>query len=426
MRLLKKIRKDVLAWSMYDFANQPFTTLIITFIYSTFFAAYIAEDSISGTVYWSRAATISAITVAIISPIMGAMADNGGYRKLFLIISTWICILGTIMLYFPIKGDVLFALSFFVIANIGFEMGCVFCNSYLPDLSNNNNIGKISGYGWSAGFLGGLIALFIAYFLFVEPETPFFGVSKEEGQNIRAVNLMIALWFAIFSLPTFFVLKGRIKKNASFKNSFNASFKQIRNTFNEVRNYKEIVKFLLARLVYNDALITVIMFGGIFAEAELGFSFEEIFILGIVLNLLAGIGSFSLGFLEDIIGSKKSILLSLIGLMAACILVGISSNKDVFWIAAILIGLFLGTNQSASRSLMARFTPANKKNEFFGFFAFSGKATAFVGPLLFGIVTQIFQTQRAGIILVLGLFLIGFILLLFVDEEKGKKYGSLN
>jgi len=424
----KKPDKTILAWSMYDFANQPFTTLIITFIYSAFFVKYIAPngDGFDGTVLWSKGITISAIIVAILAPIMGAMADNGGYRKLFFIISTWICIIGSIILYFPLEGDVLFALTIFVIANVGFEMGCVFCNSYLPDISQDKNIGRISGYGWSAGFLGGLIAFFIAYVFFVAPETPFFGVTKENGQNIRAVNIMVAIWFAIFSLPTFLVLKGKIKKNITLKRSFLSSFKQIQVTFKEITKYKEITKFLVARLIYNDALITVIIFGGIFAQEELGFNFNQIIILGIILNIFAGLGALSLGFLEDVIGSKKSILISLVGLISACILVASSSNNVVFWVAAVLIGLFLGTNQSASRSLMARFTPSNKKNEFFGFFAFSGKATAFIGPLLFGIATEIFETHRAGIVVVLILFFIGTIALGFVDEKEGKKYGSLN
>ena len=218
MKFLKEEKKNILAWSLYDFANQPFTTLIISFIYSYFFAEYIAtsENGVNGTLLWSRAITISAIAVAVLSPIMGAMADNGGYRKLFFILSTWVCIIGTIALYFPVEGDIIFALTAFIIANIGFEMGCVFCNSYLPDISNKKNIGRVSGYGWSAGFLGGLIAFFIAYMFFVSPEEPFFGLSKEEGQNIRAVNLMIALWFALFSLPTFLILKEKVKRKKKY------------------------------------------------------------------------------------------------------------------------------------------------------------------------------------------------------------------
>ena len=156
-------RKEVFAWSLYDFANQPFTTIIITFIYSAFFVKVIAENEQEGTFLWSISIAITAIVVSLLSPILGALADRGGYRKFFLITSTWICAIFSILLYFPNVGDVYYALSFFIIANIAFEMGGVFCNSYLPDLSSTDNIGRISGYAWGLGFVGGLLALFLSF-----------------------------------------------------------------------------------------------------------------------------------------------------------------------------------------------------------------------------------------------------------------------
>ena len=174
---------------MYDFANQPFTTLVVTFIYGTFFTQVIAENEIVGTMLWSRGITITAILVAILSPIMGAVADRGGYRKLYLIFWTIICILGSFLLYFPQPGQVVFALIAFIIGNVGFEMGGVFCNAFLPDIAPKEKIGRVSGYGWSFGYVGGLIALILGLVLFINPEVPLFNLSKETYEHIRATNI---------------------------------------------------------------------------------------------------------------------------------------------------------------------------------------------------------------------------------------------
>jgi UMF1 family MFS transporter len=404
---------------MYDFANQPFTTLVVTFIYSTFFTKVIAENEIAGTILWSRAVTITALFVAFLSPIMGAIADRGGYRKFFLIFWTWVCIIGSVFLYFPEPGEVTLALLFFVIANIGFEMGCVFCNAYLPDIAPWNKIGRISGYGWSFGYVGGLISLGVAYILFVQPDVPAFGFSTEGGENIRATNLMIALWFAIFSIPTFLWVKDKQRALPIDYHMFTQSFQNISTTFKEIRRYKETSKFLLARLLYNDGLITIFAFGGIYASGTFGFTFNEIFLFGIVLNITAGLGAFAMGFLDDVLGGKNTIQLSNLGLILACLLAVTTESKDIFWLSGILIGIFSGPNQSASRSLMARFIPASKENEFFGFFAFSGKATAFFGPMLLGIITETFQSQRLGVAIVAVLISAGAIALNNVDEKAG-------
>ena len=412
-------KRTIFAWSMYDFANQPFTTLVVTFIYGTFFTKIIAENEIIGTALWSRAITITALFVAFLSPIMGALADRGGYRKVFLIFWTWVCVVGTFALYLPLPGQVVAALTCFIIANIGFEMGGVFCNAYLPDIAPREKIGRVSGYGWSFGYAGGLLALALCFILFVQPEVPAFGFSTELGENIRATNLFIAIWFAIFSTPTFLWVKDAKKPQRINKHIISSSFSQLKSTIGEIRKYKQITRFLLARLFYNDGLITIFAFGGIYASGTFGFTFNEIFLFGIVLNITAGLGAFSLGFLDDILGGKKTIQLSNIGLIVACILAVTTHSKDVFWFSGALIGIFAGPNQSSSRSLMARFIPKEKENEFFGFFAFSGKATAFIGPLLLGVITEVFESQRLGIAVVAVLLALGAILLSRVDEDEG-------
>jgi len=422
---------------MYDFANQPFTTLVVTFIYGTFFTKVIAENEIVGTMLWSRGITITAIIVALLSPIMGAIADRGGYRKLYLIFWTWVSIIGALILWFPVEGQVVFALTAFIIGNVGFEMGGVFCNAFLPEITTKKNIGRVSGYGWSFGYVGGLVALAIALLLFVNPDIPIFNLDKTAHEHIRATNIMVALWFAIFSIPTFLYVNQEKRPKQKIKPMIIESIIQVRNTFRNVRQYKEMTKFLIARLIYNDGLITVFAFGGIYAAGTFGFSFQDILIFGIVLNVAAGLGAFMMGFLDDMIGGKSTIQISNVGLIVACIIAVSAPDRDLFnitlpiigsmlitgksmfWLSGILIGIFSGPNQSASRSLMARFVPKDRENEFFGFFAFSGKATAFMGPFLLGVLTQIFESQRYGIAVVILFLIVGFLLLRSVDEDAG-------
>ena len=398
----EKQKKQIISWSLYDFANQPYTTLIITFIYSAFFVNYIAGDEQQGTFLWANAISITAITVAFISPILGAFADNTGYRKSFLVFFTLICCLFTSLLYFPDKGDVFLALTFVVISNISFEMGTVFCNSYLNDLSSKKNIGKISGNAWGLGFVGGLLALLVSFLLF----------DVNNSSEVKQVNLFVAAWFLIFSLPTFFFLKDS-KRQKINKENISSSFNSILQTFKEISKYKIIVRFLIARLFYNDGLITIFALGGIYAIGTLNFTMQEVLILGIVLNVFAALGSFVFGLIEDRIGVRKVINLSLVILVISTFLAFISPwtiyPKLFFWISGVLLGTMVGPNQSCSRSYMAQIIPEDKKNEFFGFYAFTGKATSFLGPLMFGFLTKIYS-QQIGLLSVLVFFIIGLII----------------
>ena len=414
--ILSKIknRKEVLAWSFYDFANQPFTTIIVTFIYSAFFVKVIAPNPQIGTAMWANAIAVTAIIVAVLSPILGAIADNGGYRKFFLISFTTICALFSVLLYFPEAGDVFWALTLFIIANIAFEMGTVFCNSYLPDLSNQKNSGSISGFAWGLGFVGGLLALFLALLLF----------DVNNPVELRKINVLVGIWFAVFSIPTFLFLKDR-KKEKLTKKHISDSFATIRKTFNSITYYKQISQFLIARLFFNDGLITIFALGGIYAVGTINFTFEEVMLLGIVLNFAAGFGSFLFGYLEDKIGAKRVINISLIVLIIATFIAYFAPEtnfpKEMFWVAGVLIGLMVGPNQSCSRSLMAQLAPKEKQNEFFGFFALTGKATSFLGPLLFGIITT-YYSQQMALWVVIILFVVGLLLFNRITFTKSNNF----
>ena len=408
---------------MYDFANSSFANNVTTFIYAAFFTKVIAENEIVGTALWSRGVGIIMLIVALLSPPLGALSDQGGYRKRFLIFFTFLAVIFTALLYFPQQGQVTFAIAIYIIACICFEMGIVFYNAFLPDIAPPERIGRISGQAWGVGYLGGLLSMAVLMVGFVSAETPWFGLSKETHAHIRATNIGVAIWFAIFSLPAFFYLPEPPARQTGDKLSLAASYRRILQTFRELQRYREIFKLLLARLVYNDGLITVFAFGGIYAAGTFGFTFEEVLFFGIIVNIAAGIGAWCFGYLDDRLGGKLTIQITLIGFVIAATIAVVPQEKIWFWVAGILVGLFAGPNQSASRSLMGRFVPQNKETEFYGFYAFSGKATAFLGPLLMGVITQASGSQRFGMATVGLFFIVGGLLLRTVDEQKGIRMG---
>ncbi len=409
----------IFSWSLYDFANSAFTTLVVTFIYATYFVESIAQNKIEGASHWFWAVSISFILVALISPIMGAIADKSNLRKPFLIMTTLICVIATAMLYIPLPGEIIKALGLFIIANFAFEMGMVFYNAYLPEITSKSKIGRISGYGWSLGYVGGLLCLVLAFIGFVDTEAPWFGFSKIDGENIRATNLLVAGWFLIFSIPAFVWLKSsKVKGKINLVKSVKQSLLQLAITFKEIKKYQNIFYLLLARIFYNDGLVTIFTAGGVYAVGVFGFETKEVLVFGIVLNIAAGIGAFGFGFLDDKIGGKATIQISNIGLIAAVVIAVFAPDRTFFWAAGILVGLLSGPNQAASRSLLGRYIPKHMENEFYGFFAFSGKATAFMGPLLFGILTELYESQRAGMAVLVLFFAVGIILLSKVRENN--------
>jgi len=410
-------RRAIVAWTLYDFANSPFTTLVVTFVYARYFTEVIASNRIEGTALWGYAITVTALIVAIGSPILGALADQGGYRKRFLLVATAISAGATAILFGVLPGQVLAALLVFIIANVAFEFGTVFYNAYLPDLTTPANIGRVSGWGWGLGYFGGLLALGIALLALVQPETPWFGFSRDADENIRATNLLVAIWFVVFSLPLVFFVHDR-KPVVRSRGVVAGAFSQLAGTFREVRRHRETLKFLIARLVYNDGLVTIFAFGGIYAAGTFGFSDTQVLIFGIVINLAAGVGALLMGYVDDWLGAKRTILISLLGLIVASIIGVFAENATWFWVAGVAIGIFSGPNQSASRSLMGRYVPPGMENEFFGFFAFSGKLTAFIGPFLLGLVTGISQSQRVGMTVVIMMFMLGLMLLIAVKDPS--------
>ena len=418
---MKSIRGRLMigSWACYDFANSPFTTLVLTFVYATYFTQAIATDPITGTVLWSRAIALSALIAGVCSPILGYFVDRLGYRKNWLIFFTVICAAATVGLYGVLPGQVATALILIVIANTAYELAMVFYNAFLPDITPVERIGRISGYGWGLGYLGGLLVLVFVLIAFVRPDVPWFGVTKIDGQNIRVTNVVVAAWLVVFSVPFVFWVPEVKPPISQRKIYFLSSLSQLQITFRRILKYKEVCRVLIARFIFNNGLVTIFLFGGIYAAESFGFTLQEVLIFGIALNVAAGFGAFLMGYLDDLFGGKKTIIISLVGLVLAVALAVLTSSKLMLWVSGMVIGVFSGPNQSASRSLMARLVPSDSQAQFFGFYAFSGKFTAFLGPLLFGIITQWTGSQRWGLSVVLVMLFLGMLIMLPLDEHKG-------
>ena len=408
------------SWALYDWANSAFTTLVVTFIYSTYFTKAMAPDEVTGTAWWSRAIAVSALLTALLSPLLGAAADRAGARKRFLAATTALCVTATAALAFVAPGGAgtaLLALVLFVLADWAFETGYTFYNAFLPAIASPARIGRVSGYGWGLGYVGGLACMAVALVGFVQPEVPWFGLSRAEGWNVRATNLLVALWYLVFALPLFLFVPEQ--RAGAVRVDARGTLAELRQTMRSLGRYREVVKFLVARLIFNDGLVTIFAFGGIYAAGTFGMTLDQVILFGIALNVASGLGAAVFGYLDDKLGGKTTIMVTLVALSVATVLAVWAPDTTWLWVAGLLIGLFVGPNQSASRSLMARFVPERHQAEFFGFFQLSGKATSFLGPILLGTVAQLAGSQRAGVATVLAFFVVGGLLLVTVNEKAG-------
>ncbi len=422
-------RRTLAAWSMFDWANSAFATLVVTFVYSTYFTTAIAADEVTGTAQWSRAVGLSGILVAVLAPPLGALADRSGRRLACLGVCTLVCCVASAGLTGVHPDWVwagLIALSLFVVANVAFELSTVFYNAFLPELVPAERVGRLSGWAWGLGYAGGLLSLVLALAVLAR-EQPLFGISTEAGFNYRAVCLLAAGWFALFSLPLFVVAPRQPSRGAIRELPLQphmGAYRELSRTFRQLRHYPDITRLLVARLLYNDGLITIFAFGGIYAAGTFGMSLPEVIQFGIALNVTAGIGACVFGVVDDRLGGKRTILVTLVALTVFSLLAVWAPSVGWLWLAGLSLGLFVGPNQSASRTLMSRFVPEQHSAAFFGLFAFSGKITTFAGPLLLGIVTQATGSQRLGVATVVGFFVLGGLLLLTVDERRGIRTGQ--
>jgi len=409
----------VIAWGLYDWANSAFPATITTFIFAAYFTQAIAPNPIIGTNQWGNATALAGLIIAILSPILGAAADNIGRRKPWVAFFTLITIISSALLWFakPSPAYTNWALTFVVLGTIGFELGIVFYNAMMQDLVSKEYLGRLSGWSWGAGYIGGLACLIVALVL-IRSGASWFNLDSKTAEHVRMAGPLVAIWFALFSLPFFFLTPDRKSTGMSLTRAIHTGILTLINTFKNLGSYRQILKFLLAHMIYIDGVNSLFIFGGIYAAGTFGLKPDDLILFGIGMNITAGIGAISFGWVDDYFGSKNTILIALACLIFFTISLLLTYSILWFWILALLLCLFFGPVQAASRALMARMAPKEKLTELFGLYALSGKATAFLGPWLFGIVTLIFASQRIGMVTVLLFYVVGALVLLSVKTDK--------
>ena len=413
------------AWCLYDWANSSFPAVILTFVFAAYFTRGVALNPVQGTGLWGSAITLSAIAIAIFSPVLGAIADRNGPRKPWLGVFTVMCVGATAALWFvrPHPDSIMFALVLLALGNFAFEIAIVFYNAMLPEICPEDRLGRLSGWGWGLGYAGGLVCLVIVLFGFVQAEVPPFGLERASAEHVRISGPIAALWYAIFALPLFVILPDRVGTGAGAVGAVREGLRQLAGTVRALKGRGNIVRFLIGRMIYTDGLNTLFAFGGVYAAGTWGMEVEEVILFGIALNLTAGLGAAAFAWIDDWIGSKRTILISLVGLTVLGAGILIVTDKTWFWILGAAIGIFFGPAQAASRSLMARMAPSDMRAEMFGLYALSGKATAFLGPAILGWVTVMADSQRVGMATVLVFFLVGFVILWPLAEPGADRAG---
>ena len=407
--------KKIFNFALYDFANSAFTTIIITFIFATYFAKQIAPNPVLGQSYWGWTIGITGFLVAIIGPIAGSFADKKNRIVFFIRCFSLLCISFTALLWFskPSQSYLLYTLIIVGIANLFYELSLIFYNSLLKDITTSKNLGKSSGFGFALGYIGGIIILLISIKLFIDNDNLPFGLTREESQNIRAIALLVSIWFLIFSIPfLFFVIKERKKKIKRSGSSNLADLKKL--IWNKRLNV--LGKFLIARMLYADGLNAIIVMGGIFAVGVFNLQIKELLILSVLMNITAFAGAFVGGIANDKYGSKIVIVISLLGLIFSSSIILFVYSKKLFIIMAAVNGLFIGPIQSASRVMMASLLNHSNQAKGFGLFATSGKLTSFVGPLLVSTVTFLSNSQRIGFSAAIILLIVGLAILINIRK----------
>ncbi|MFH0735819.1 MAG: MFS transporter [bacterium] len=425
----KNNKFQIFVWTLFDFANTSYSIVVVTFLFAVYFKKVIADGKSIGDLYWSFGTSISMLITAIISPVLGAIADHSAGKKRFLLFFTLLCIISTALLFYLDKGSVLWAILLFILANIGFEAGLVFYDSFLPEITTPKNYGRVSGYGFAMGYLGSLAALALAYPLI-------------NANMLKETFPMAALFFLVFSLPLFIFIHDTRKTKLPSVNYLSIGFSRVWNTITHLKYYKNLTMFLIAFFFYIEGVNTVIYFSGNYASTTLHFSLTELIIFFIIVQTTAIVGSIVFGILGDAIGQKKAIVYSLLIWVLTIVVAFLTSYNNSFLIiyisntfsigvesavrygfyfVGLLAGSVMGATQSTSRSFMSQLIPPEKKTEFFGFFSFFGKSSAILGPLVFGLVSYGTNSQRFAILTIGAFFIVGLIILHFVDDVRVKE-----
>jgi MFS transporter, UMF1 family len=394
-------KKHIVSWTLFDFANSSYSAVIAAVVFPVYYANVIVGNSEGqGDLWWGRAISLSMALVAVSSPFLGGIADYGGYRKKFLFLYTSLSVAAVASFSMLGKGLVLEGFVLVSIANLGMEGGLVFYNSFLPRIAQKEYLGRVSAWGFMVGYAGSILSLLAA-------------LPLVKTGHYSATWIMVAGFFAFFSIPAFLFLPGDVKGDSMMRSGIKG-FQNTIGTLRKILGQKAPKKFLLSYLIYEDGVNTVIVFSSIFAATTLGFSPQELIALYLVVQSTALLGSLAMAKPIDFWGPKKVVVLSLIMWTSVAIIAFFIQTKAHFWMLAIMAGLGLGTVQAASRAFFAQFIPQGSEARYFGVYSLVGKSSAVIGPLVFGYISTTFGSQRPAILSVASFFLIGLSILWFV------------
>lgn len=405
---------------MYDFANSGYTTVVITAVYNAYFVAVIAGNSHSATLVWSAALALSSLLVMASGPLVGALADAYACKKALLAVTTAGCTLFTAALAFAGPGDLGLALVFLVLSSYFFGSGENLIAAFLPEIADARHIGRVSGWGWGLGYVGGMLTLgaCLAYVSAAQAD----GHAAE--WFVPGTLWITAAIFAAASLPTFVLLRERARPQpqALGKGALSEPFARLAQTWRESRRYRDLARFLLCLVCYQAGVQAVVALAAIYAQQVMSFDTGQTIVLVLVVNVAAALGAIAFGYVQDRLGHKKAIALTLLGWLATVVIASLVQSHAAFWLAAHLAGLCLGSSQSAGRALVGYLSPPQRQGEFFGLWGLAVKLSAILGPVTYGAIVAITQGEhRIAFLLTGGYFLAGLWLLAAVDVERGRQ-----
>ncbi|MFC7403391.1 MFS transporter [Citricoccus sp. GCM10030269] len=414
-------RRHVTAWALWDWGSASFNAVMVTFV----FATYLASDSFGaddrGTQWLAAANAIGGLIVALTAPVIGQRSDQGGRRKLWLGINTVAVILLTALCFFVQPDEAFLLLGVVLIAagNVAFEFAGVNYNAMLLQVATPKTIGKVSGIGWGAGYVGGIFLLLILYVGFIAGDTHWLGISNDEAMNIRVVALFSGLWFLLFAIPLFVSIPEHRATGENEKVSIIESYRRLWRTIMGLwRQQRNTFWFLAASAIFRDGVAAVFAYGAILGTTVYGVDPADILLFGIAANVVAAVGSFAGGWIDDRVGPKRVIMGSLIGLIAAAAIVFFLNGTTTFWIFGLLLCFFVGPVQSASRSFLGRLTTEGQAGEIYGLYATTGRAVSFLTPALISVAIGLSGDARFMVPAILLVLLAGMALLFRVRDPK--------
>ena len=406
--------REVWAWSMYDFANSGYTTVVITAVFSAYFVSVVSNNAPWGTFAWTAALSLSYAAILVTGPLVGAWADAHAAKKKLLLVSTAGCVLCTALLAFAAPGSVAVALIFIVLSNYFFGTGENLIAAFLPELADSNAMGRVSGWGWAFGYFGGIVSLGLCLVYITASQK-----AGDPAAHFVPVSMLItAAFFAVAAFPTFVFLKERAVAQPQTANPW----KRVKQTLEHSLRYRDLRRFLLCIVFYQAGIQTVIALAAIYAQQVMKFTTAETITLILVVNVTAAIGAFAFGYVQDAIGHVRAIALTLCGWIVMIGIAFFSESKETFWIAANLAGLCMGSAQAAGRALVGYLAPPARLAEFFGLWGLATKAASIFGPLTYGVVTWTFAGNHRLAILATGAyFVVGLALLFAINVERGRE-----